>query len=268
MRDTRRCGLTLIELLVAIALSCAASATWGAEPWRFPPAAGRPLLAYSSDAIKPALDEAVAAYQRQTGVEVKVTYCKLKESFERAKRESGDLFLSGHEGAYESAAKEGLAVEGSRRVIGYLRVAIAVPKGNPRGIASLADLAKPGLRVGLGDPDKSQVGRASEDVLAQAGMTEAVHANVVARGGCCSEVAALLTSGQVEAALGWVSFAKWAPDRIETIPLPRDLAKPLPVTALVLATTKRPEAAATFLAFLRGPQGRRIFARYSYSRNP
>jgi molybdate transport system substrate-binding protein len=232
---------------------------WGAE---------KPLRAYSADAIKLALDEAVLAYQRETGLEVKVTYGKTKEAFAQAKQEKGDLYFSGHADAYEAAKKEGLALEGSQRVIGFLTVAIAVPKGNPLKIAALADLAKPGVKVGLGDPNTSQLGRVSEELLQKGGMAEAVHRNVVARGSCCSEVAALLTSGKVEAVLGWTSFAKGAPDKVETVPLPADLAKPLPVTGLVLTTSENPRAAARFLAFLRSRKGRAIFAKYGYARRP
>jgi len=230
--------------------------------------AGKPLRAYSADSIKPALDEAVLAYKRKTGIEVKVTYCKPKEAFARAKQEKGDLYFSGHADAYEAAKKEGLALEGSQKVIGHLTIAIVVQKGNPLKIASLAGLAKPGVRVGLGDPSTSQLGRVSGQLLQKAGMAEAVHSNVVARGGCCSEVAALLTSGKVDAVLGWASFANWAPDKVETVPLPADLAKPLPITGLVLTTSENPKAAARFLNFLRTGKGKGIFAKYGYRPAP
>jgi len=104
------------------------------------------------------------------------------------------------------------------------------------------------------------------DVLQQAGMADAVHANVVARGGCCSEVAAPLTSGQVEAVLGWWSFVHWAPNKVETVRLPADLADPLPVRGFVLTTSAHPRAAARFLDFLRGREGEVSFAKFGYGR--
>lgn len=224
------------------------------------------LCVYASDAVKPALDDAVAVYQRQAGVPVRVTYCKVKEAFGRTRQEKGDLMVSAHGDAYEAAQKEGLAAK-DHAVVAYLRVAIAVPKGNPQKIASLTDLAKPGMKVGLGDPDKSQIGHASEDLLRWAGMADAIHKNTVARGGCCSEVAALMTSGKVQAALGWSAFTYWAPDKMETVPLPPALAKPMPVTALVLTTSADPKAATQFLRFLGSRKGRQSFARFGYSRS-
>ena len=229
---------------------------------------GKPLTVYSADAIKPALDEAVLAYQRVSGMDVKVVYCKVKQAFERTKQEKGDLFLSGHGDAYEAAKQQGLAVEGSQQIIGYLRVALAVRKGNPLGIKQLSDLTKPGLKVGLGDPDTAQLGKVSEELLQKAGLADAVHANVLARGDCCSTTAALLIANKVEAELGWAAFSTWAPDEIETIPLPTDLAKPLPVTGLVLATSTVPAHAAAFLRFLGDPAGKAVFAKYGYGPGP
>jgi len=245
----------LSALFCLIALGAMVVPGWSAQ---------KPLLAFSSDSIRSALDEAVRVYRQTTGIAVKVTYCKPKQAFVQAKEQKGDLFFSGRTDAYESAKREGLAREGAQQVIGYLKIAIAVPKGNPQKIATLSDLARPGVKVGLGDPATSQLGQVSEELLQKAGLTDAVHRNVVARGDCCSKVAALLISRKVEAALGWAAFSKWAPDRVETIALPADLAKPLPIIGLVLATSQDPQAAACFIAFLRSPEGKAIFAKYGY----
>jgi molybdate transport system substrate-binding protein len=226
----------------------------------------KPLCVYASDAVKPALDEAALVYQKQTGVPVRLTYCKVKEAFARTRQEKGDLLVSAHGDAYEAAQKEGLAAK-DHAVVAYLRVAIAVQKGNPLKIASLADLARPGVKIGLGDPEKPQIGHASEDLLKRAGMAEAIHRNTVARGGCCSEVAALMTSGKVHVALGWSAFKYWAPDKMDTVPLPADLAKAMPVPALVLTTSADPKAATQFLRFLESRKGRQSFAKFGYSRS-
>ena len=229
---------------------------------------GKALTVYSADSIKPALDEAVTAYQRLSGVQVKVVYCKVKQAFERTKQEKGDLFLSGHGDAYEAAKKEGLAVEGSQQLLGYLRVVLAVRKGNPLGIMQLTDLTRTGLKVGLGDPDTAQLGKVSEELLQKAGLADGVHADVVARGDCCSTTAALLIANKLEAELGWAAFSAWAPDAIDTIALPTDLAKPLPLTGLVLTTSTVPAHAAAFLRFLSDPAGKAIFAKFGYGPGP
>jgi tungstate transport system substrate-binding protein len=222
------------------------------------------LHLYSTDSIQPALDASAQAFERTTGILVKVTYCKTKQAYEQAKQESGDIYFSSHSDAYEAAKKEGLAVSGTQQVIAYLTVAIVVPKGNPQHITCLADMTRKGLKVGLGDPAQAQLGRASEALLTQAGMAEAVKANVIAWGSCCSKTAELLTSGQVEAVLGWATFGKLAPDKVEVIALPIDLAGPLPVTGFVLTTSQQAESARQFLSFLQEGEGKAIFTGLGY----
>jgi len=57
-------------------------------------------------------------------------------------------------------------------------ILIAVPKGNPRGIASLGDLTKEGLKLGVANAEQSALGELTKRMLAGAGLLEAVMANV------------------------------------------------------------------------------------------
>jgi molybdate transport system substrate-binding protein len=246
----------LSALLCLLALGATAAPVW---------CAAKPLLVLAPDSIQCALDAAAQVYQQTTGVPVKVTYCKQKQAFALAKEQKGDVFFSAHADGFENAAKEGLVRDDTPRpIIGYLQIVLAVPKGNPRKIATLSDLGRPGVKVGLGDPATAQLGQVSEALLEKAGLAEAVHANVVARGDCCSKVRALLVDGKVEAALGWAAFAKAEPKKIEAIPLPADLAQPLPVVGLVLTTSEHPKEAARFIAFLQTRKGKAIFTKFGY----
>jgi molybdenum ABC transporter molybdate-binding protein len=55
---------------------------------------------------------------------------------------------------------------------------IAVAKGNPLGIKQLADLAKPGLKVGVCNAKQSTLGALTEDVLKRANVYDTVMKNV------------------------------------------------------------------------------------------
>jgi molybdate transport system substrate-binding protein len=247
------------SLLLLLILCCLM--VWSAPAW----SESQTLLAYSSDSIQPAMDEAAQAFQKKTGIEVKVNYCKQKQAFQWAKEQNGDLFFSGHGNAVDNAKKEGLiSTDTPVSVIGYLQIVLAVPKDNPQKIAVLEDLTKPGLKVGLGDPNSSQLGQVSEELLQKVNLTEAVHNNVVARGDCCSKVLGLLTDGKVEAALGWADFSRWKPEQVKTITLPAELAQPLPVSAMVFNTSEKPEAAKRFIDFLLSRKGKAIFKKYGY----
>jgi len=57
-------------------------------------------------------------------------------------------------------------------------ILIAVPKGNPRGITSLQDLAKEGLKLGVANAEQSALGALTERMLESAGLLKAVMASV------------------------------------------------------------------------------------------
>jgi len=57
-------------------------------------------------------------------------------------------------------------------------ILIAVPKGNPRGITSLQDLAKEGLKLGVANAEQSALGALTERMLDGAGLLKSVMANV------------------------------------------------------------------------------------------
>jgi len=56
-------------------------------------------------------------------------------------------------------------------------VVIAVKKGNPKNVQSLADLARPGLKVGLANYEQSSLGFISKRILEHAGLFKSVDAN-------------------------------------------------------------------------------------------
>jgi molybdate transport system substrate-binding protein len=57
-------------------------------------------------------------------------------------------------------------------------IVIAVPKGNPRGIRALQDLAAPGMRVGLCNAEQATLGHLTQELLKSEGLTERVQRNV------------------------------------------------------------------------------------------
>lgn len=58
------------------------------------------------------------------------------------------------------------------------RMVIGVPKGNPKRITKLADLARDGLKIGVANAKQSALGALTEDLLARHGLLEAVMKNV------------------------------------------------------------------------------------------
>jgi len=58
-------------------------------------------------------------------------------------------------------------------------IVIAVPKSNPAGIETLEDLAKPGVRVAVGEPKQCTIGVLTQHLLKSEGLLESVQQNIV-----------------------------------------------------------------------------------------
>jgi ABC-type molybdate transport system substrate-binding protein len=57
-------------------------------------------------------------------------------------------------------------------------IVLAVPRGDPKGIHTLADLARPGLTVGICNAEQSTLGYMTKRLLAGSGAEAAIRANV------------------------------------------------------------------------------------------
>lgn len=209
-----------------------------------------PLFIYSGAAFRPPLEEMGRVFERKYGVPVKFNFtgsnCLLAQIM---LSQQGDLFLPGEEFYIRLAQKRGYVIKSG--VIGYFIPVILVRKGNPKGIRSLKDLAKPGVKVGLGDPKACAIGEISEAILRKNNLTQAVHKNVVLRTVTAPELANALRLGGIDACINWDAIANypWVRPAVEVIPIPPEQNLITTNTLAILKTTKNHQAAEKFLQF-------------------
>jgi molybdenum ABC transporter molybdate-binding protein len=111
-------------------------------------------------------------------------------------------------------------------------VVVAVPKGNPAGIKSLADLTKPGVRVSVGQPDQCTIGVLTRQVLEAEGVYDDVMANVVTQTASSAMLIPTVTTGSVDATLAYATDTKAESDKVDTIRINSDAAKAIQPFAL------------------------------------
>lgn len=226
---------------------------------------GTPLFIYAGAAFRPPLEEMGREFERRYGVPIRFNFtgsnCLLAQII---LSRQGDLFLPGEEFYVRQAQKRGYVLKSE--VIGYFIPVILVRKGNPKGIRSLADLAKPGVKVGLGDPKACAIGEVSEAILRKNGLTKAVHKNVVLRAMTAPELANALRLGGIDACINWDAIANypWVRPVVEVIPIPPEqnviTANPL----AILKTSRNKAAAEKFLQFAL-TEGQRILRRHGFT---
>ncbi len=147
------------------------------------------------------------------------------------------------------------AAAGQPTVFARNALQIAVPKGNPGKVASLADLAKPGLKVALCAP-QVPCGAAAGKALAAAGVK-------ITPVTLEQDVKATLTKvklGEVDAALVYRTDVKAAAGAVEGIDFPEAGKAVNDCLIVALADAPNPTAAKAFVGYVLGDRGRAVLA--------
>jgi molybdenum ABC transporter molybdate-binding protein len=156
------------------------------------------------------------------------------------RKRAPDLFLADDAASLSGPARELLEAP---RPLGATRLALAVAAGNPKRLTGLADLAAPGVRLGV-------VGEQADRLLADG---PALRRNLAVRASVAAELVAMLRDGAVDAAL--VPHAAVAgAEGVEAVPLAR-----APTLRPALAVARRPgdaELTRKLAALLRSAEGR------------
>jgi len=230
------------------------------------PAGASEIEVFAGSASKPAAEEAARRFEQRTGTAVRIHFGgsgTVLTQMELARR--GDVYFPGSSDFMEKAKRKGLVDPSTEVRVVYLLPAINVARGNPKGIRSLADLARPGIRVGIARPDAVCVGLYAVEVMERQGLADRIRPHIVNYAESCTKTAQMLALGLVDAVLGWDVFDDWNPERIETILYPPDEVPRIGyVPAAVSVFTRNRDAAPAFLEFLTGPEGREIFRRHGY----
>jgi len=102
---------------------------------------------------------------------------------------------------------------------------IAVPHGNPKGIRSLSDLSKEGLRLGVCDVQQSALGFLTDRLLDRSSLKNAVGERVVARAPTGDLLVNQLRAGSLDAAIVYRANVAKISDVVDAIAIDHPAAK-------------------------------------------
>jgi molybdate transport system substrate-binding protein len=229
-------------------------------------AAEKRIFAFCGAASKPAMEEAAETFKKMTGIHVDLNFGGSGTMLSQMKMSRrGDLYIPGSPDYMIKAEREGMVDPKTVRIIAYLVPAIGVQPGNPKNIKTLSDLAKPGVRVGIGNPEAVCVGLYAMEILEKGRLLEEVQKNIVTHASSCSETASLVVMKKVDAVLGWDVFSRWNPGKIETVFLnPHEIPRIAYIPAAVSTYAKDKDSAKRFIDFLISSEGQKIFVKWGY----
>lgn len=183
------------------------------DPWEDQPR----LRLLAGAMLRPALEETVTAFEQREGVAVTRVYngCGILVAQMRTGGPGPDAFfacdrdfMTQVHDLFDTPA----TVSGNQLVI-------LVPKGNPRGIASLHDLAKPGLRVGIGHEKQCAMGVLTQRTLREDRSLPGVMKNVKVQSPTGDLLVNQMRTGSLDAAVAYLSNAAGAGDELQAVPI-------------------------------------------------
>lgn len=134
------------------------------------------------------------------------------------------------------------------------RLVLIVPKGNPAAVATVVDLAEPGVKVVVG-AEGVPVGDYTRTVLETLGASD-VLANVASEEPDVKGVVAKVASAAADAGFVYATDVAPVAGEVEAIELPAGAQPPIEYVAAIVSSTEHREAAEAFLASLLGDPGR------------
>lgn len=134
-------------------------------------------------------------------------------------------------------------------------LAIAVPPGNPAHVKSFADLASPSVKTVICAP-QVPCGTATAAVEKSAGVT----LKPVSQESSVTDVLGKVRSGEADAGIIYRTDVEGAGPAVESVPFPEAAGTVNVYPIATVASAPNPHGAASFVAFVNGPQGRKALA--------
>ena len=131
-------------------------------------------------------------------------------------------------------------------------------------IRKIEDFARPGVRIGLGNPKACAIGIWHEKTFKKAGIWEQVLKNTVQSAKCIPELANAIQHKAIDATIVWATTALLYLRDVEIIPIEPKYRGVVRLPIAVLKFSRHPQEANLVKKFILSDEGRRIFHKHAY----
>jgi molybdate transport system substrate-binding protein len=220
------------------------------------PGRGGSLTIFAAASLKASFTELARTFEaRRPGTTVTLSFAGSADlATQISQGAPADVFASADTRNMEKLQEAGL-VDGGPRVFATNTLAIAVPPGNPAGISSFTDLAKPGTRL-------VQCARQVPCGAAVAAIEQRTGAglNPVSEENSVTDVLGKVISGEADAGLVYVTDVRSAAGKVDAVPFPEAATTVNSYPVAVLANSRNSADARAFLELLASPEGQQVLA--------
>ncbi|MCC6545432.1 MAG: molybdate ABC transporter substrate-binding protein [Nitrospirae bacterium] len=210
-----------------------------------------------------AFKDIAAVFEKETGIKVIFSFGSTgmlaKQISEGA---PFDIFFAADRKYLEDLSSKGHVIPSS--VERYARgvIVLAVNKSSGLEVRDLKDLLKSKIRnVAIANPDHAPYGRAAMEALKSAGLWDRLKEKLV-YGENIRQTLQFIQSGNAQAGIVALSLAN-VPE-ITYVRIDSSLHNPIDQTMGIVKTSKDPEAAESYIRYVKGPAGSEIMKKYGF----
>jgi molybdate transport system substrate-binding protein len=230
------------------------------------------LTVYAASSLTDAFGELKGNFEEENpGTQVQLNFAGSSTLLTQLEQGApADVFASADEAKMDDAVSEGLAE--APQTFARNRLTVIVPAGNPAGIESYRDLAKPGITLVLAQ-DEVPVAQYAKESLTKANavygsdFSQRVLFNVVSREADVKAAANRVTVGDADATIVYTSDA--TPnlrERVESIEIPEELNVVATYPITVLEGARSTELAQQWVDLVLSDEGQVVLESYGFKR--
>jgi molybdate transport system substrate-binding protein len=220
------------------------------------------LIVYAGKGIQKAMEEVKTDFEAKHGMQLDIFYAGSVTCL-RTIRETGrgDVFVPGSIHVLDNDTD---LIDNHQYVALHVPM-VGIHKDNPKEIRSFADLAKPGVRISVGNTKMCSMGEVANKIISRSDSIEGLSKNIVIRSPTVIELLNLVIKKEVDAAIIWKDTMHWPEFKdLKGIEIPPDINETTEIHVAVLTTSEHKKNAQLFADFV-ASEGKTIFEKHGFS---
>lgn len=225
------------------------------------------LVIFSGAGLIKPMEELRKNFEIENDIEIDVHYGSSGEIFGMlATGQPCDLLIPGAAKYTQDALKNGWVLENTiHNLVKHVPI-IAVPKENPGNIQGLKDLARPGIKVAIGDPKAPAIGRVAKKILEKNKLWETVKPNIEVYAPTVNQLLIYVALKQVDASIIWEDLAAWAEGKgkVKLIPIAQDANMIKTIPTSICTKTANKQDALKFNTYIASNENKAIWEKWGF----
>jgi molybdenum ABC transporter molybdate-binding protein len=210
--------------------------------------AKEPLVVYCAASNKSVIEAIRADYEAKYKTPLQIQYGPSQTLLASIRvSKTGDLYLPADDSYLAIAREQSLLAD--EFPLARMWAVVAVPKGNPKGIARLADLMRDDVRLAQANHESAAIGKLTREVLTASGQWDGLHKHTTVFTATVTEVANNVKVGAVDAGIVYDVVLHDYPT-LEAVAIPELAGAAAQVSAATLSASRQPKQALHLARYL------------------